>query len=69
MVVNDEEIENDEIVAREEDTDQLDVPNKAPVNEPVNDPVMGEVRLLNWRELETVPGGNPVGKTYDDVIA
>ena len=60
----------DAVVAKELDTElvaQLAVPNVDPLWVPINDPVNDPVLIC--RELDTIPEGNPVGNTYELVIA
>jgi hypothetical protein len=66
---HDADIANDEVVANDADVAQLLVPINVPVNEPVKLPVNGAVSDVNCVELDTIPFGNPVGNTYEDVMA
>ena len=59
----------DEVMALDEDTAHEAVPVSDPAKDPEKDPVMGLVKLLSCKELEIVPTGNPLGSTYEDVIA
>jgi hypothetical protein len=52
-------------MVRDEDIAQLEVPVTEPTKDPVNEPVIGAVKLLSCRELDTVPAGRPDGATKD----